>query len=331
MKRKFLALFLTAALALPVTACGNEDSSSTSAQGNAPVEADAEAPAGQEEEQKEEDAKETEAENTDAAETQEQVEDPMAAALENMNSVTSMEMQMLMEMDMTVEADGQKEIVESITTMDMVTFTDPLKIKMDMTMDMGAEGSVSMSIYADADESGAYTMYMYDGAEWQAAPMSGLEIAEYDARSSMVGTIGEASLYTEEGTEKVNGANAYKYSYVMTGDEMKEALLSSGALNSLSSIGLTTSDVYDMLDGLGEVYTYVWVDEETLYPVKYEMDMTDVMDALMGVIVEAMGEQAEGITMHVPKLTMTMTCSNYNNAEDFTIPEEAKAAVAMAE
>ena len=42
---------------------------------------------------------------------------------------------------------------------------------------------------------------------------------------------------------------------------------------------------------------------------KYEMDMTDVMDALMGAVVEAMGEQAEGMSMSIPKMEMTMTCS----------------------
>ena len=80
-----------------------------------------------------------------------------------------------------------------------------------------------------------------------------------------------------------------------------------------------------MLDGLGEMTEYVWIDEATLYPVKYEVDMTDIMDALMVNLVEAMGEQAQGMSINIPKMKMTMECSNFNNATDFTIPEEAKA------
>ena len=69
------------------------------------------------------------------------------AASEKVNAVESMEATMVMEMDMT--AMGQK--VETDTTMDMVCFNDPMKMKADMTMDMGSLGSVSMSIFAEAD------------------------------------------------------------------------------------------------------------------------------------------------------------------------------------
>ena len=106
---------------------------------------------------------------------------------------------------------------------------------------------------------------------------------------------------------------------------MKEAMLSSGALDSVSSLGLDSSQIDGMLDGLGEITTYVWIDEATLYPVKYQMDMTEAMNQLLVNMVEALGEQAEGISMNVPKLDMSMTCSNFNNVADFSIPEEAKA------
>ena len=55
------------------------------------------------------------------------------------------------------------------------------------------------------------------------------------------------------------------------------------------------------------------------------MDMTEAMNQLLVNMVEALGEQAEGISMNVPKLDMSMTCSNFNNVADFSIPEEAKA------
>ena len=51
------------------------------------------------------------------------------AASEKVNAVESMEATMVMEMDMT--AMGQK--VETDTTMDMVCFNDPMKMKADMT------------------------------------------------------------------------------------------------------------------------------------------------------------------------------------------------------
>lgn len=333
MKRKYLALLLTGVLALSVTACGNDSSASSSES----VQTEEDKDTSEEDEEEKEDEKEAEdtsdakeEEKEEETDTEEQTDgDPMELALANMEGVTSMDAQMVMYMDMTMEADGQSESVESVTTMDMTCFADPVKLKMEMSMDMGAEGSTEMSIYADVADDGTYMMYMYDGTAWQAMEVGEMDLESYDARKSMISNIDNGSEYVLEGTEQLNGANAYKYSSTMTGDDMKKALLSSGALNSVSSLGISSGDMMSMLDGLGEIVTYVWIDEETLCPVQYEMDMTEVMDALMAAVIESMGEEAEGISIRIPRLEMTMTCSNYNNATDFEIPEEAKNAEAM--
>ncbi len=315
MKRKFLALFLTAAMAFSVAACGSDSGSKDSAEQSTPATDNA--------------PEETENEELPEAEAPEEEEakpdvDPMAEALKNMDAVTSMETKMVMDMDMKVSADGQEQSIESTTNMDMVWFKDPLKIKMDMNVEAAGQ-STQMSIYAEQAEDGTYMMYMSDGTSWQSQEVGSSDLADFDARSTVVDSIGDGTAYTAEGTEQIDGANAYKYSYVMTGAETKEALLSSGALDSVSSLGIDESQLESMLDGMGEITTYVWIDEATLYPVKYEMDMTDVMDALMVSLVEAMGEQAEGMSMNVPKLQVSMTCSNFNSVADFTVPDEAKA------
>lgn len=305
MKKKFLALILTGVLVMSATACGG-DSNDASASANTNTQTEAQGNSAE-----------------PASEAQPEV-DPMEAAMKNMESVTSMEAQMVMDMDMNISANGQEQGIESTTTMDMVCFSDPLKIKMDMTMDMGDQGSVNMQVYAEPSESGTFNVYMFDGQSWSTQESAASALEDYDARSSIMGYIGDASLYTQEGTEQVNGANAYKYSYVLTEEELKQQMMESGALDSVSQLGLDVSQVDSMLDDLGEVTAYVWVDEASLYPVKYEMDMTEVMDALMTNMIAALGDQAEGLSMSVPEMKIVMTCSNFNGAEDFTIPDEAK-------
>ena len=110
---------------------------------------------------------------------------------------------------------------------------------------------------------------------------------------------------------------------------MKEAIRNSGALDRLSAIGLSASDAYDMLDGLQEIVEYVYIDAETYYMVQYEMDMTEVMDALMAAITEALSEQGEGYSISVSKMEVVMICSNYNGISDITIPEEALGATVV--
>ena len=105
---------------------------------------------------------------------------------------------------------------------------------------------------------------------------------------------------------------------------MKDVMMESGALDSMSSLGLSESQMEEMLSGLGDIQVTLWISEADLYPVRYDMDMTAVMDGLMSAILESMGEQAEGLTMSIPEMTMSMTCSNFNSATEFSIPDEAK-------
>ena len=341
MKRKFLALFLTAALAVSVTACGSDDSKSTLAPADTMIDAgqteqNEEAERAKEETEKakkeaEEAKKKAEEEVKKAEEEKAETENLIEEALKRMAEVTSMKMQMVMNMDMSVEADGQKESAESVAIVDMECMTDPLKIKMEMeanlkVMSTGEEESEFVSVYADMDEDGNYMMYMSDGTIWFATPVSEFDLDEYNTMRSMEAQIGDTSGYVLEGTEKLNGADVYKYSYTMTGDEMKEAIKNSGALGRLSSIGLSTNDAYSMLDGTGEIVTYVYVDAETYYIVQYEMDVTEVIDALMGAVAEALREQGESYSISVSKMEVVMTCSNYNGISDITIPEEALSA-----
>ncbi len=297
MKKKILMLLLAATLILSTTACGGKK--------------DDAAPAESSETQAEEEA---EVEEIDA----------LAAAVENMEDITNMEAQMVMDMSMEVSAEGESQAVDFITTMDMAFFSEPRKIKVAMTIDMGELGSAEQSIYGEVLEDGTGMMYLYDGASWQSMEVSASELGQYDAGSSMLSLIDNGSEYTLEGMEDVDGKNAYKYSCVTSGEEAKQMLLSSGATDSLSSLGVTTEQLESSIGDVGEITEYVWIDEATLYPVKYETDMTEAMDKLMAGVFESMGEQAQGMSMSIPRMKMSMTCSNFNSAADFEIPEEAK-------
>lgn len=299
MKKKLLALMMAALLAMPLAACGDEAAGSDVSGG--------------------------------AAESSEAVAedvDPFEAAVENVSAVTNMDAKMVMEMNMAVAANGEEQSMESVTTMDMVYFSDPVRMKIDLTMDMVEIGSAAQSVYAEATEDGAYTMYLFDGENWMAQNVSLADIEEYDARDSMLANMNSSYNFKAAGKEQVDGANAYKYTGVITGDAMDEVMLSSGALDSFRFLGIDESQLESMMTDLGEIPATLWIDEATLYPVKYEMDMTAAMDKLVANMMETMGDQAEGLSLSIPKMKVIMTCSNFNAATDFEIPEEAKAAAA---
>ena len=294
---------------LTVTACGGKDTS-TSAESK--------------EAQKEESAASSEGEEAEEADEPEEV-DVLTAAMENMSAAANMEGHMVMEMDMEVTADGQSQSIASVITMDMTVFDDPMKLKVEANADMGEEGSVQQTIYGEVTEDGTATIYIYDGEEWYSQVVGVADMMQYDAGSSMISLIDNESMYKLEGIEKVNGASAFKYSCVTSGEEAKQQILSTGALDSLASLGFDLKQLETLWGDIGELTEYVWIDKASLYPVKYEVDMTQIMDALMSSMITSLGEQAEGLEMGVSKMKISMTCSNFNNAADFTIPEEAKA------
>lgn len=302
-RNKFLALLLAATMSFSASACGSADAGKDDA---APK-----------------------TENTAADDKSEDV-DYYAAAVEKMKDISSMNATMHMEMDMTAGADGETQSIQTVTTTNMSCLYNPMRLKMDMNMDAGNGNAVDMSIYAEEAEDGTYTMYMYDGSQWQSQPVQMDDLAQYDAASNVTGYMQESYNFQDAGTEQIDGKNARKYTGVITGDDMKEAMMSTGALNSLSSLGLDESQLETMLKDLGELPISLWIDETDSYPVKYEMDMTAMMNSLMSGLMESMGDEAEVASIEVSKMKIEMTCSDFNAVSDFSIPDEVKEAAPAA-
>lgn len=300
-KNKFLALLLASTMSFSVSACGSADSADTG-------------------KQTAEDNGDSSKENTDV--------DVFAAAQEKMKSekISSLTGKMVMDMEMTISADGETQTMKAANTMDMTCFYDPTRFKMDMTVDAGESGTSNMTMYADTAEDGTCTLYISDGTNWQAQEVELTQIEQYDAASNMTGYMQDSYEFQDAGTEQIDGKNARKYTGTLKGDDLKETVMSTGALDSLNSLGMDTTQVESMFNDLGDLPINLWIDETDLVPVKYEMDMTSLMSKLMANTLEAMGSEAEGVSMEFNKLHVVMTCSDYNSAEEFEIPEEAKAA-----
>lgn len=246
--------------------------------------------------------------------------DKIQAALEKINAVKNMDATMLMEMDMS--AMGQS--IETDTTMNMSCFNDPLKVKADMTMSMGSLGAVSMSIYAQQDGEQCNT-YVYDGTSWTVQTMDLEDLQQYDAQQSMDLYLESGVDYAHEGTEEINGMTTDKYSGVIRGDAMEEVMKTSGATSSLESSLGGSVDLSDLYSDLEDMPITVWIDQASGYPVRYYMDMTDVMQSMMTKMLSSMGVEG-GSSVTVSKMEITMDCFNFDNAAEFEIPAEALAA-----
>lgn len=248
-------------------------------------------------------------------------EEIVKAAENNMREATSLESDMTMDMAMT----SQGQTVNMKTNMNMISFAEPMKLKMDMTIDMGEQlgGTQTMQFYADETE-GNMTMYMNMMGTWYKQAVPEEQLAQYDAKQNLSTYLDSSTDFTEAGTEQVNGEDATKYDGVITGSQMNEVLKASGALDDLEPmLAGTDLDASTIYEDLPDINMSIWINEEQ-YPVKYEMDMTAMMQGLMEKIMTTSQQEQQEQQVTVDAMKISMINKNFNNAADFEIPEEAK-------
>lgn len=252
-------------------------------------------------------------------------EEAVKAAQAKMQEVKSLESEMTMDMEMS---SGEQNL-KMKTNANMVTFEDPMKLKMTMIMDMGEElgGIQKMEMYAD-EVDGTTTMYMDMMGTWYKQTVPAEQLSEYDTQESMNTYLDGSSSLKEVGTEQINGADATKYDGIISGDALKETMEASGTLENLRPMlegtNIQAEEIYKDLE---DISVSIWIDTEG-YPVKCDMDMTDMMQSMMTKIIEASGTEGQQ-SINVDTMKISITSKNFNNATDFEIPEEAKNATEM--
>ena len=147
------------------------------------------------------------------------------AGMKNVDAGMNMDIEMgMMGMTISMQMKG-----------DIVTFTDPMKMKMDMTVSvLGQEQTLQM--YAQETD-GAITTYANDGTGWTAQQLSQ---EEFDAQysSSMNGSadvfLKAMKDFTQaEGTEEINGRKTIKVEGTISGTDIAEALKASGMMDAI--------------------------------------------------------------------------------------------------
>ena len=232
------------------------------------------------------------------------------------------------QVDMEIQVGDQTQTMETTTAMDMVCFSDPLKLKAETSMDMGELGSFSATVYAQ-QEGDAYITYTDVGGQWFRETASAELLEQYNASAEMNSYLSSTDQWTFQQEEELDGAAVLKFSGTVADSQVSAMLEESGVLDSLGTmqqLGVSAENLQGMLQGLGEITIQMWVDPEICYPVRYEMDMTQVCNTLtenLLQVLEDMGQSTDGISIQYPQVKMIMTCSDINSASDFEIPAEA--------
>ncbi len=245
----------------------------------------------------------------------------IAAAQANETEVDSMCCNLVL--TMTIGLDDESIAMTSTGDIDYVL--DPMVMRQDMTVDMGDYGTTHVLSYA-AEENGMYVTYSgvatgEDEYYWVKQTTADMDaIAQYDAKANMEEYLDIADNFRIVGRETVNGRDAWHIAGVFTGDDLSQVLESSGVL---SSINIDADTATLLVDNMGDLPIDIWITADDCLPVKYEMDLTDLVQKLVAaVLVEDPGQEL----VNISQMHLSMTVTEINTLDEIVIPEEALAA-----
>lgn len=247
-----------------------------------------------------------------------EVEALLSQAKETMATVESMAAEMTMEMDMSMGG----EMIETTTLAKIRSQQDPLKMAMEMSMVMSDGTEVDqMQMYA-VEAEGHLRTYMTTADTWYAETLELGELNQYNAEENMDLYLDNITDFKATKQETVNGIQTTMISGIITGDAMEQAIADSGLTASAASMGLSEETLASLYEELNDLPVSLWIDAEG-YVLKYEMNMTEMMQKIMAESMKALGASEEDILMDIEKTTITMVCSDFNAVEEIVIPEEA--------
>ena len=248
----------------------------------------------------------------------------MKRAGENLAKVKSMTFDMTLEMSMS--AGG--ETVDMVVGMEGETTTEPVVVHADTAIDLGALGAMEMELYAEQNDD-TVTTYISALGQWrkEEAPLDE-ENAALDAKGDMGSSLAYASGLEEIGVETVDGVEAARYDGVITKEHLQEVLKNTGVLDDLGDamdLKKSLEDAAENTAGLGDIPISIWIDKEAMLPVRYEMDMTEMMQKLMDQVSTAVSMEYPTVS----RVKVSMTIGGIDAVDAITIPDEARNAQPM--
>lgn len=249
-------------------------------------------------------------------------EQTLAAAQKKLEDVGSLSCVIMMDMGMSYA--GESFNITSVCQVDCTS--EPAAVRLQVSTEMGRLGTVAYTAYAVSSD-GAYSAYIELPGMWVRQDLSGVEeLEQYDIRLASGRWISGLNSASEAGVAEVGGQQARRYDCTVSAAAVDGIMGSTGAYETLSVLGIDDSRAREMLSGLGEIPLSVWIGTHGL-PLRYELDLTGVMAALMDNIAGGVGEDYAVIT--IDSLTVSIILGSFDAVEAIELPPEALDAIPL--
>ncbi len=257
--------------------------------------------------------------------------DLLTEAYTNLYTLDSMhlDMRMKLEMSMAISVSGQSlDIPVSIDLLyGMDQQRDPLRVHGEIEMNMNAMGNTQtqrMTLYGEQTGSQTTTFVSSDGGvTWN---VSQAETTPVNPPDMVAILINNSNGFQTVKNETVLGREAVVYTGQLDGKFFRQLMEASGSGDALSGFMGEDASVADNLIGIIGVTLYI--DAETHLPLRFSMDMTEMMTGMMKAAMEkAMGlSDMEGleVSVDIPAVIVDCDLSQFNSVPPIEIPEAVR-------
>lgn len=228
-------------------------------------------------------------------------------------------------MDMNVKMKLANEEIHSVTQANVTAFVNPTKMKVDVTSNMsdGQTQDLVMQMYMQEVDSKMIT-YANAGTGWIGSEEEKDNLGQYQIYDNIMQYL--VAIENPKGAvpAKIGNVTTVRVEGLLTGDVMKKAIIDSGILSSVQSVGLSEEDLEAMLTQIGGIPITLWIGQDGLI-YQYQMNMTELMQIIMDKTIELLGMEQANVDSRiiVEEASIQMQCLAFNEVEDFEIPQEA--------
>lgn len=166
-----------------------------------------------------------------------------------------------------------------------------------------------------------YCAYENRDGLWTRRDLDGEEeLSSYDLRSNIELWASGASSVTWAGSELIDGHRATRYDCVVGPEGVDAIMAGSGAYMALPVLGLSQERAMQALSGLGELTYSVWIDNRRCLPLRYDIDMTEIMDQFLQNISSPV---LSGVSVSAERVTVSLSLSDFGAVPPIELPAEA--------
>lgn len=253
-------------------------------------------------------------------------EEVIKTALQNLLNIKSVSYEFNVDTEFSVV--GQTVATNTKTTADATL--NPMNMKLNMVVSVGSYDATNLEMYALQEENGLTLYTCADGKNWMKQEgITADQIAQYNMMDAISLYLSTVSNLQDTGHEQIGDFDTVKYEGTLSSDAFSEVLKVSGMQEQLESLGVDAETAAGFYEELGELPITLWIHPSTFMPVKFEMDMTGMMNSLLN---KVLGPAADTVTgsagMEVGKVKMSCTFLGFNSVDSITVPDAVKNASA---